>query len=67
MASPAYLRLRMPGRMPVPRRHADCLKVENRRVTPRRSNVTFQTFAGEWDASPLPMYKHSTRSIGALW
>jgi len=26
-----------------------------------RSNVTFQTLAGEWDASVLPMYKHSTQ------
>ena len=28
---------------------------------PRRSSVTFQTLAGEWDASVLPMYKHSTQ------
>ena len=28
---------------------------------PRRSNVTFQTLASEWDASVLPMYKHSTQ------
>ena len=26
-----------------------------------RSHVTFRTLAGEWDASVLPMYKHSTQ------
>jgi integrase len=26
-----------------------------------RSRVTFRTLAGEWDASVLPMYKHSTQ------
>ncbi len=29
--------------------------------TPTRSRVTFRTLAGEWDASVLPMYKHSTQ------
>ena len=28
---------------------------------PTRSRVTFRTLAGEWDASVLPMYKHSTQ------
>jgi integrase len=28
---------------------------------PTRSRVTFQTLADEWDASVLPMYKHSTQ------
>ena len=26
-----------------------------------RSRITFRTLAGEWDASVLPMYKHSTQ------
>ena len=28
---------------------------------PTRSRVTFRTLVGEWDASVLPMYKHSTQ------
>src|SRR4051812_21636898 len=28
---------------------------------PMRSRVTFRTLASEWDASVLPMYKHSTQ------
>jgi integrase len=28
---------------------------------PTRSRVSFRTLAGEWDASVLPMYKHSTQ------
>ena len=31
------------------------------RTGPMRSRVTFRTLAGEWDASVLPMYKHSTQ------
>jgi integrase len=31
------------------------------RKTPTRSHVTFRTLAGEWDATVLPMYKHSTQ------
>ncbi len=30
--------------------------------TPMRSRVTFRTLAGEWEASVMPMYKHSTQN-----
>jgi hypothetical protein len=31
------------------------------RTAPMRSRVTFRTLASEWDASVVPMYKHSTQ------
>jgi hypothetical protein len=33
----------------------------NERSAPMRSRVTFRTLAAEWEASVMPMYKHSTQ------
>jgi integrase len=30
-------------------------------TTPMRSRITFRTLVGEWEASVMPMYKHSTQ------
>ena len=36
------------------------LAAAGNRASPMRSRVTFRTLASEWDASVVPMYKHST-------
>jgi len=50
---------------PMPRREAADILAQKLaaagRGTPTRSRVTFRTLADEWQASVLPMYKHSTQ------
>lgn len=41
------------------------LVVAGEDTTPMRSRITFRTLVGEWEASVMPMYKHSPRSIVA--
>ena len=56
--------LRNSGRDVAPRGIRDPIAESGRRLAqkaPTRSRVTFRTLANEWQATVLPMYKHSTQ------